>query len=116
MAGKIRKIGRGNHGITISLKEYEKLLTYIKDYPTHTQAAITIGIDRNVLFRVLLTHRGSKYTIDKIKTFLNGHKHRTTVSSASGRNATDKSLVALSDGSEKKNSLHQNFSEVNKIR
>lgn len=63
--------GKGNHGQRLSPLEFRQLSRITEEYPTKTSLAIIIGIDRNVLDRLLLTGSGSAYTIDKVKKFLN---------------------------------------------
>jgi len=59
--------GRGNWGLTLNKNESGYLADYVESFDTVTAAAISIGIDRNVLARVLLTSTASKDTIEKIR-------------------------------------------------
>lgn len=75
MNSKIHKKGKGNHGLALSPQELGELLTFVNQSPNRTTAAISCGIDRNVLDRVLLTGRGSKITIGNIKNALHDHSN-----------------------------------------
>lgn len=59
--------GKGNHGLDLSDYEKQALVTFLNKYTTKTEAAAIIGIDRNVLDRVLLAGSGSVKTIKKVR-------------------------------------------------
>lgn len=63
-------MGKGNHGKKLTEKDIKKLTELIEEYPSKTALAITIGIDRNVLDRAILTKSASIPYIEKIKNFL----------------------------------------------
>lgn len=75
MESKLHKKGKGNHGLTLSTQELDQLLQLVNNSPSRTTAAISCGIDRNVLDRVLLTGRGSKITIGNIKNAIHDHSN-----------------------------------------
>lgn len=50
--------------------ELKKLKGYRKRFSTDVACASTIGIDRNVLGRVILAGSGSPETVEKIRTVL----------------------------------------------
>jgi len=53
--------------VRLSKEEIKALGKYVKTTPSLIEAAIEIGIDRNVLGRVLIVGSGSPATIDKIR-------------------------------------------------
>lgn len=63
-------MGKGNHGKKLTEKDVKKLTDLIEDYPSKTAMALNIGVDRNVLDRIMVYKSGSVQSIEKIKTFL----------------------------------------------
>lgn len=61
---------KGNYGLALTPEELEQLNDYVKQHISYVSAALSIGIDRNVLCRVLAFGTGSKETIEKIKAAL----------------------------------------------
>jgi hypothetical protein len=56
--------------VPLAKAEKKALKEYRKKFETETGCAIALGIDRNVLNRVLLAGSGSPETIERIKTVL----------------------------------------------
>jgi hypothetical protein len=61
---------RKRKSVQLSKEEVAGLKKYRRGFNTVTECAISIGIDRNVLDRVLLTSSGAPETIEKIKAAL----------------------------------------------
>lgn len=56
--------------VLLTTGEHKALKQYRKNFNTEVECAITIGIDRLVLNRVLMVGSGSPETISKIKAIL----------------------------------------------
>lgn len=69
-------ITKPKRSIPLSQQEVDALKTLRNDFPTEVEFAISIGIDRNVLARVIQVGSGSQVTISKIRKFL---KRRTNL-------------------------------------
>lgn len=54
----------------LTTDEYKALARWVKDQPTKIDAALVIGISREVLDRVLIVKSGSPVTIEKIRKVL----------------------------------------------
>ena len=69
-------ITKPKRSIPLSQQEVDALKTLRNDFSTEVEFAISIGIDRNVLARVIQVGSGSQVTISKIRKFL---KRRTNL-------------------------------------
>jgi len=58
--------------VPLTKDELKALKRYRKGFETEVDCAVSIGIDRLVLNRVMLVGSGSPDTIEKIKATLNG--------------------------------------------
>lgn len=58
---------RKRKSVALTTTEFSALKKYAKGFRTGIECAESIGIDRNVLDRVLLVGSGSPETIEKIK-------------------------------------------------
>lgn len=71
---------RKRKSVALTTDEYAALKKYAKGFRTGVECAESIGIDRNVLDRVLLVKSGSPETIEKIKArILESEQEETTV-------------------------------------
>lgn len=61
---------RKRKSVRLSKEEVAGLKKYRRRFNTVTECAISIGIDRNVLDRILLASSGSPETIEKVKAAL----------------------------------------------
>lgn len=56
--------------VSLSEDELDKLKSLRDEFPTEVEMALRIGIDRNVLARVIQVGSGSPVTVSKIRRFL----------------------------------------------
>jgi hypothetical protein len=61
---------RKRKSVVLTKQEMSELKKYKKSFNTITECAISIGIDRNVLDRVLLAGSGAPESIEKVKAAL----------------------------------------------
>jgi len=65
----MKKQKRGT-SVSLTKEEHTALKQYRKDFVTEVQCAIAIGIDRNVLNRIIAFGSGSPDSVEKIRAAL----------------------------------------------
>ena len=63
---------RKRKSVKLSKEEWSQLKRYRKGFDTEVEAAISLGVDRTVLNRIILIGSGSPESVDKIRQKLFG--------------------------------------------
>lgn len=66
----MNQIIKPKRSISLSEDEINTLKVFHKRFPTEVELALKIGIDRNVLSRVIQVGSGSQNTVTRIRKFL----------------------------------------------